>query len=52
MVSLRRTWREARGDAPFARLTNDTELAGVACDERAGTLAGGSLTPDHIVYTG
>jgi NAD(P)-dependent dehydrogenase (short-subunit alcohol dehydrogenase family)/rhamnose utilization protein RhaD (predicted bifunctional aldolase and dehydrogenase) len=52
MVSLRRTWREARGGAPFARLTNDTELAGVACDERAETLAGGSLTPDHIVYTG
>jgi NAD(P)-dependent dehydrogenase (short-subunit alcohol dehydrogenase family)/rhamnose utilization protein RhaD (predicted bifunctional aldolase and dehydrogenase) len=52
MVSLRRTWREARGGAPFARLTNDTELTGVACDERAETLAGGSLTPDHIVYTG
>jgi NAD(P)-dependent dehydrogenase (short-subunit alcohol dehydrogenase family) len=52
MVSLRRTWREARGGAPFVRLTNDTELAGVAYDERAETLAGGSLTPDHIVYTG
>jgi NAD(P)-dependent dehydrogenase (short-subunit alcohol dehydrogenase family)/rhamnose utilization protein RhaD (predicted bifunctional aldolase and dehydrogenase) len=53
MVSLRRAWREARGGAPFARLTNDTELAGMAaCDERAETLAGGSLTPDHIVYTG
>jgi NAD(P)-dependent dehydrogenase (short-subunit alcohol dehydrogenase family)/rhamnose utilization protein RhaD (predicted bifunctional aldolase and dehydrogenase) len=52
MVSLRRTWREARGGAPFARLTNAPELAGVACDERAETLAGGSLTPDHIVYTG
>ena len=52
MVALRRTWREARGGAPFARLTNDAELAGVACDERAETLEGGSLTPDHIVYTG
>jgi NAD(P)-dependent dehydrogenase (short-subunit alcohol dehydrogenase family)/rhamnose utilization protein RhaD (predicted bifunctional aldolase and dehydrogenase) len=52
MVSLRRIWREARGGAPFARLTCDAELAGVACDERAETLAGGSLTPDHIVYTG
>jgi NAD(P)-dependent dehydrogenase (short-subunit alcohol dehydrogenase family)/rhamnose utilization protein RhaD (predicted bifunctional aldolase and dehydrogenase) len=52
MVSLRRAWREARGGAPFARLTNDTELAAVACDSRAETLAGGSLTPDHIVYTG
>jgi NAD(P)-dependent dehydrogenase (short-subunit alcohol dehydrogenase family) len=51
-VSLRRTWREVRGSAPFARLTNDAELAGVACDARAGTLASGSLTPDHIVYTG
>jgi NAD(P)-dependent dehydrogenase (short-subunit alcohol dehydrogenase family)/rhamnose utilization protein RhaD (predicted bifunctional aldolase and dehydrogenase) len=52
MVSLRRVWREARGGAPFARCTDDAELAGVACDERAETLAGGSLTPDHIVYTG
>ncbi len=52
MVSLRRTWREVRGSAPFVRLTNDAELAGVACDERAETLAGGSLSPDHIVYTG
>jgi NAD(P)-dependent dehydrogenase (short-subunit alcohol dehydrogenase family)/rhamnose utilization protein RhaD (predicted bifunctional aldolase and dehydrogenase) len=52
MVSLRRAWREVRGSAPFLRLTTDAELAGVACDERAGTLASGSLTPDHIVYTG
>jgi len=52
MVSLRRTWKEARGNAPFIRLTNDAELASVACDERAETLAAGSLTPDHIVYTG
>jgi NAD(P)-dependent dehydrogenase (short-subunit alcohol dehydrogenase family) len=33
-------------------LTNDAELAAVACDERAETLAGGSLSPDHIVYDG
>jgi NAD(P)-dependent dehydrogenase (short-subunit alcohol dehydrogenase family)/rhamnose utilization protein RhaD (predicted bifunctional aldolase and dehydrogenase) len=52
MVSLRRAWSEARGSAPFIRLTNDAELAGVACDERAEMLASGSLTPDHIVYTG
>jgi NAD(P)-dependent dehydrogenase (short-subunit alcohol dehydrogenase family)/rhamnose utilization protein RhaD (predicted bifunctional aldolase and dehydrogenase) len=52
MVSLRRTWREVRGSAPFLRLTHDAELAGVACDERAETLAAGSLSPDHIVYTG
>ena len=52
MVSLRRTWKEARGSVPLIRLTDDRELAGVACDERAETLASGSLTPDHIVYTG
>jgi NAD(P)-dependent dehydrogenase (short-subunit alcohol dehydrogenase family)/rhamnose utilization protein RhaD (predicted bifunctional aldolase and dehydrogenase) len=52
MVWLRRTWSEVRGSAPFARLTNDAELAAVACDERAETLAGGSLSPDHIVYDG
>lgn len=52
IVSLRHAWRKARGSAPFIRLTNDAELAGVACDERAETLAAGSLTPDHIVYTG
>jgi NAD(P)-dependent dehydrogenase (short-subunit alcohol dehydrogenase family)/rhamnose utilization protein RhaD (predicted bifunctional aldolase and dehydrogenase) len=52
IVALRQTWSEVRGSAPFLRLTNDTELAGVACDERAETLAAGSLSPDHIVYTG
>jgi NAD(P)-dependent dehydrogenase (short-subunit alcohol dehydrogenase family)/rhamnose utilization protein RhaD (predicted bifunctional aldolase and dehydrogenase) len=52
MVSLRRVCREVRAGAPFLRLTNDTELAGLACDARAETLASGSLTPDHIVYTG
>jgi NAD(P)-dependent dehydrogenase (short-subunit alcohol dehydrogenase family)/rhamnose utilization protein RhaD (predicted bifunctional aldolase and dehydrogenase) len=52
MVSLRRVWREVRGSTPFIRLTTDTELASVACDARAETLASGSLTPDHIVYTG
>jgi NAD(P)-dependent dehydrogenase (short-subunit alcohol dehydrogenase family)/rhamnose utilization protein RhaD (predicted bifunctional aldolase and dehydrogenase) len=52
MVSLRRAWKESRGSSPFMRLTDDVELAGVACDERAETLAAGSLTPDHIVYTG
>jgi NAD(P)-dependent dehydrogenase (short-subunit alcohol dehydrogenase family)/rhamnose utilization protein RhaD (predicted bifunctional aldolase and dehydrogenase) len=52
MVSLRRVCREVRGSPPFARLTTDAELAAVACDERAETLAAGSLTPDHIVYMG
>jgi NAD(P)-dependent dehydrogenase (short-subunit alcohol dehydrogenase family)/rhamnose utilization protein RhaD (predicted bifunctional aldolase and dehydrogenase) len=52
MVWLRRTWSEVRGSAPFARLTNDAELAAVACDERAETLVEGSLSPDHIVYDG
>jgi NAD(P)-dependent dehydrogenase (short-subunit alcohol dehydrogenase family)/rhamnose utilization protein RhaD (predicted bifunctional aldolase and dehydrogenase) len=52
MVSLRRAWSEARGSAPFVRLTDNAELAGVACDERVEVLASGSLTPDHIVYTG
>ena len=52
MVSLRQGWREVKGSAPFARLTDNAELASVACDERAEILAAGSLTPDHIVYTG
>jgi NAD(P)-dependent dehydrogenase (short-subunit alcohol dehydrogenase family)/rhamnose utilization protein RhaD (predicted bifunctional aldolase and dehydrogenase) len=52
MVTLRRAWREAQAGAPFARLTCDAELAGVASDERAEILAAGALTPDHIVYTG
>ena len=52
MVALRKGWREVKGGAPFARLTENGELASVACDERAELLAAGSLTPDHIVYTG
>ncbi|MBZ5516099.1 MAG: SDR family oxidoreductase [Acidobacteriia bacterium] len=52
MVALRGAWREARGVAPFARVSNDPELAGVASSDAAETLAAGSLTPDHIVYTG
>src|SRR5271157_5437734 len=52
MVSIRRGWREVKGSTPFARLTDNAELASVACDERAEILAAGSLTPDHIVYTG
>jgi NAD(P)-dependent dehydrogenase (short-subunit alcohol dehydrogenase family)/rhamnose utilization protein RhaD (predicted bifunctional aldolase and dehydrogenase) len=52
MVSVRKAWREVKGSAPFARLTDNSELASVACDERAEILAGGSLSPDHIVYTG
>jgi NAD(P)-dependent dehydrogenase (short-subunit alcohol dehydrogenase family)/rhamnose utilization protein RhaD (predicted bifunctional aldolase and dehydrogenase) len=52
MVSLRQGWREMKGSAPFARLTDNAELASVACDDRADLLAAGSLSPDHIVYTG
>ena len=52
MVSLRQNWREVTGNTPFARLTDNAELASVACDERAEVLAGGALSPDHIVYTG
>jgi NAD(P)-dependent dehydrogenase (short-subunit alcohol dehydrogenase family)/rhamnose utilization protein RhaD (predicted bifunctional aldolase and dehydrogenase) len=52
MVELRRVWRAARGAAPFARLADDSHLAGAACGGAAEILAGGSLTPDHIVYTG
>ena len=52
MVTIRHAWREAKGIAPFARLTENADLAGVACDERADLFAAGSLTPDHIVYTG
>ena len=52
MVALRKGWRDVKGSAPFARLTDNPELSSVACDERAELLAAGSLTPDHIVYTG
>jgi NAD(P)-dependent dehydrogenase (short-subunit alcohol dehydrogenase family)/rhamnose utilization protein RhaD (predicted bifunctional aldolase and dehydrogenase) len=52
MVSIRQSWREVKGNAPFARLTDNPELASVACDERADIFAAGSLSPDHIVYTG
>jgi len=52
MVSIRKSWREIKGSSPFARLTDNAELASVACDERADVLAAGSLSPDHIVYTG
>lgn len=52
MAALRKGGRRADARTPFARLTDNTELASVACDERAELLAAGSLTPDHIVYTG
>jgi NAD(P)-dependent dehydrogenase (short-subunit alcohol dehydrogenase family)/rhamnose utilization protein RhaD (predicted bifunctional aldolase and dehydrogenase) len=52
MASVHQASREATGTAGFARLTDNAELASVACDERAELLADGALTPDHIVYTG
>ena len=52
MVELRRAWQEARGTAAFVRLSDNTELAGLATSDTAGTLASGALTPDVIVYAG
>ena len=52
MAEIRRVWREAFGAAPFARLSDDAELAGAAFGDAPKLLAAGALTPDHIVYTG
>src|ERR1019366_7936663 len=52
MAELRRAWREAFGASPFIRFSGDRELSGAACGEAADLFAAGSLTPDHIVYTG
>ncbi|MGA2271301.1 MAG: SDR family oxidoreductase [Bryobacteraceae bacterium] len=52
LAELRRVWRDAFGTRPFARFSGDPELAGAACGEAADLFAAGSLTPDHIVYTG
>jgi NAD(P)-dependent dehydrogenase (short-subunit alcohol dehydrogenase family) len=52
VAELRRVWREAFGARPFIRFSSDKELAGAACGEAADLFAAGSLTPDHIVYTG
>ena len=52
MSEIRRVWREAFGAAPFARLSDDPELAGAAFGDAPKLLAAGALTPDHIVYTG
>jgi NAD(P)-dependent dehydrogenase (short-subunit alcohol dehydrogenase family)/rhamnose utilization protein RhaD (predicted bifunctional aldolase and dehydrogenase) len=52
LVALRHAWRETRGAAPFARWSDQPELAGLAASSAVDTLASGSLTPDHIVYTG
>jgi len=51
-VELRRVWREAFSARPFVRFSIDKELAGAACSDAADLFAAGSLTPDHIVYTG
>lgn len=52
MAELRRVWREAFGASPFIRFSHNAELSGVASGEAADLFAAGSLTPDHIVYTG
>jgi NAD(P)-dependent dehydrogenase (short-subunit alcohol dehydrogenase family)/rhamnose utilization protein RhaD (predicted bifunctional aldolase and dehydrogenase) len=52
MVELRHVWRDTHGTPPLARFSEDPELAGVACTAGADLLASGSLTPDHIVYSG
>jgi NAD(P)-dependent dehydrogenase (short-subunit alcohol dehydrogenase family)/rhamnose utilization protein RhaD (predicted bifunctional aldolase and dehydrogenase) len=52
LVAISQAYREAAGNTPFIRLTENADLAAVASDERADLLAAGSLSPDHIVYTG
>ena len=52
LVSLRHIWREVRGAPPFARLSENPELASLVSSDAAAILAAGSLSPDHIVYTG
>ena len=52
LTGIRRVWREVHGSAPLVRFSEDRELAGAACGEAADILASGSLTPDHVVYTG
>jgi NAD(P)-dependent dehydrogenase (short-subunit alcohol dehydrogenase family)/rhamnose utilization protein RhaD (predicted bifunctional aldolase and dehydrogenase) len=52
LVELQRAWQEVRGTAAFVRLSAHPELAGLANSDGAGTLAGGALTPDVIVYAG
>jgi NAD(P)-dependent dehydrogenase (short-subunit alcohol dehydrogenase family)/rhamnose utilization protein RhaD (predicted bifunctional aldolase and dehydrogenase) len=52
LVEIRRSWREIFGASPFARFTENKELAGAAFGDAAKLLAAGALTPDHIVYTG
>ncbi len=52
MVSIRKAWKETNENAPYIRLTENADLASVANDKRADLFAAGSLTPDHIVYTG
>lgn len=52
MVEIRHAWGETLGGPCFARLSRDAELAGAVGSETVDLLAGGALTPDHIVYTG
>jgi NAD(P)-dependent dehydrogenase (short-subunit alcohol dehydrogenase family)/rhamnose utilization protein RhaD (predicted bifunctional aldolase and dehydrogenase) len=52
LAGLRRAWLEVRGNIPFARVAREPELAALAAEGAAETLAAGALTPDHIVYTG
>jgi NAD(P)-dependent dehydrogenase (short-subunit alcohol dehydrogenase family)/rhamnose utilization protein RhaD (predicted bifunctional aldolase and dehydrogenase) len=52
MAELRRVWREVFGAPGFLRFSENPELAATAHSDAAGLMAAGSLTPDHIVYTG
>ena len=53
LAELRRAWREAFGARPSSSaFPDDPELAGALVERRPPDLAAGSLTPDHIVYTG
>ena len=49
---MRRVGQEAYGAPAFVRFSSDKELTAAAYGTAADLFAAGSLTPDHIVYTG
>lgn len=52
MAELRRAYREVFGATGFLRFSENPELVSVAHNGTAELMAAGSLSPDHIVYTG
>ena len=52
MAGLRRAWSEVCEGPCFARYPDDPEIAAIAQGPAAEIMAAGSLSPDHIVYTG